>query len=101
MDRLIQWLTAARAMWFAALITVGAIGTGIGFLLGEGAARASFAALIGDHEKRLTAAEKRLSESEARDRDLARETAATNTKILEGLAELKGEVKALRREVRP
>jgi hypothetical protein len=90
MDRLIQWLTAARAMWFAALITVGAIGTGIGFLLGEGSARATFAGQFQDHEKRITAVEAQVRASHE-----------STSLILQGLAELKGEVRALRREVRP
>ena len=90
MDRLIQWLTAARALWFAAIIAVGAIGTGVGFLLGEGAARAMFTAQFNDHEKRLTAIESSV-----------RDHSEVSSLILQGLAELKGEVKALRREVRP
>lgn len=90
MDRLIQWLTAARAMWFAALIAVGAVGTGVGFLLGEGAARAMFQAQFNDHEKRLIVVEAS-----------ARSHGESTSLILQGLAELKGEVKALRREVRP
>jgi hypothetical protein len=90
MDRLVSWLTAARALWVASLITIGAIGTGIGFLLGEGAARASFAAQFQDHEKRLVTVEAHVRASNE-----------STSLILQGLAELKGEVRALRREVRP
>jgi len=90
MDRLIKWLTAARAMWFAALIAIGAIGTGVGFLLGEGAARAIFTTQLEDHEKRLVTLEQN-----------AKHHLEVSSLILQGLAELKGEVRALRREVRP
>jgi hypothetical protein len=90
MDKLVQWLTAARALWFAILIAVGSVGTGVGFLLGEGSARASFAAQYADHERRLVLVELHV-----------REDAITSSRILEGLAELKGEVRALRKEVRP
>jgi hypothetical protein len=90
MDRIIQWLTTARVLWFALVIAAGSVGTGVGFLLGEGSARALFAAQYADHERRLSVVEMQ-----------AREAVTTSSRILEGLAELKGEVRALRKEVRP
>lgn len=90
MDRIVQWFTVGRAIALAIATLAGAVGTGVGFLLGEGSARASFAALYQDHERRLV-----LVEGHARD------SITQNTLILTGLAELKGEVRALRREVRP
>lgn len=90
MDRIVQWFTVGRAIAVALTLIAGGIGTGIGFFLGEGAARATFSALWQDHEKRLVSVEEHVKRATDQ-----------NTRILEGLAELKGEVKALRREVRP
>ena len=90
MDKVIQWFTVGRAIALALMMLAGGVGAGVGFLLGEGSARASFTALYQDHEKRLA-----LVEAHARD------AVSQNTRILEGLAELKGELRALRREVRP
>ena len=90
MEKLIRWFTTARALVVALMFIAGAIGTGVGFLLGEGAARASFAAQYVDLDKRVVAVEL-----------YVREATAQNTRVLEALGELKGELRALRREVRP
>ncbi len=46
-----------RIMWIGAVILSGGIGTGVGLLIGEGRARAEFAARYNGHEERLVAAE--------------------------------------------
>lgn len=88
--KLARWFTAARALVVVLMFAAGAVGTGVGFLLGEGAARARFSSQFLDHEKRLVSVELHV-----------REAAAQNTRVLEMLGEVKGELRALRREARP
>lgn len=83
MERVLKWFTVGRAIALALIALAGGVGAGVGFLLGEGEARATFSALHQDHERRIVAIE------------------VHGPRILEGLAELKGELRALRREVRP
>ena len=89
MDKIVQWFTVGRAIALALMMAVGGVGTGIGFLLGEGSARASFAALYQDHERRLVLVEVH-----------AREATTQNTRILEVLGEVKGELRAVRETLR-
>lgn len=89
MERLLKWFTVGRAIAVALAVLAGGVGTGVGFLLGEGSARASFAAQYMDHEKRLV-----LVEAHARD------AVGQNTRILEVLGEVKGELRAVRETLR-
>jgi len=89
MDKIVQWFTVGRAIALALMMLAGGVGTGVGFLLGEGSARASFTALYQDHEKRLL-----LVEAHARD------AVSQNTRILEVLGEVKGELRAVRETLR-
>ena len=90
MDKIVQWFTAGRAIAAALTVLAGGVGTGVGFLLGEGAARASFVAQF-DTLKAEVVTLKKFTESQSEQ----------NLQILTSLAEIKGEVRALRREVRP
>lgn len=50
-------VTIGRLVWVLLVIGSGGFGTGVGFLLGEGSARATFAAQYEQHDKRIAAAE--------------------------------------------
>lgn len=54
-------ITVGRLVWI--LVSLGSLGfgTGVGFLLGEGSARAAFAAQYEMHEKRIASAELQMS----------------------------------------
>jgi hypothetical protein len=49
-NRLVTW---GRLAWIAIALGSGGVGTGVGFLLGEGAARATFEAKWAEHDRRL------------------------------------------------
>lgn len=83
MDRLIKWFTVGRAIAAAIAILTGGIGTGIGFLLGEGEARATMTAKLDSIDKRLTVIEG----------DVVKSVAS----LKEVVAELKGELRAMRK----
>lgn len=53
-NRLVTW---GRLAWVAIALGSGGVGTGVGFLLGEGAARATFEAKWAEHDKRLQSLE--------------------------------------------
>lgn len=80
-----QIVTRARAIWFAVVLFCTGVGTGIGFLVGEGAARASFEGKWDDHQKRIVSVEAYVAAS-----------AVQNTQVIGMLGELKGEVRAVR-----
>lgn len=84
MDKIVQWFTVGRAVAMAIAILTGGIGTGIGFLLGEGEARASLTARLDSIDKRLTVIEG----------DVVKSVAS----LKEVVAELKGELRAMRKE---
>ena len=50
-------ITVGRLVWILVVIGSGGFGTGVGFLIGEGSARASFAAQYEQHERRISMAE--------------------------------------------
>lgn len=60
-----RFLGWARLAWIAAVIVAGALGTGVGLLIGEGRARELFAAQYADHERRLVTHEGVLRERRA------------------------------------
>lgn len=53
-NRLVTW---GRLAWVAIVLGSGGVGTGVGFLLGEGAARATFEAKWAEHDKRIQSLE--------------------------------------------
>jgi len=50
-------VTFGRLVWVIVVLGSGGVGTGIGFLIGEGSARATFTAQYETHEKRIAATE--------------------------------------------
>lgn len=58
-------LTVGRVVWVLIALMLGGGGTGIGFLIGEGTARANFESRYTDHEKRLGALEAHAAEDRA------------------------------------
>lgn len=84
MDKIVQWFTVGRAIAAAIAILTGGIGTGIGFLLGEGEARGAMTAKLDSIDKRLTVIEV----------DVVKSVGA----LKEMVAELKGELRAMRKE---
>lgn len=88
-NRLVTW---GRMAWLVVALGSGGIGTGVGFLLGEGAARATFEATIKAHETRIESLEVKV--------DVATEKTG---KILEKLNSVEGSldtIKALLRNDR-
>ena len=88
-NRLVTW---GRMAWLVVALGSGGVGAGVGFLLGEGAARAQFAATIEAHEARINVLETKV--------DNATEKA---NKILEKLNSVEGSldtIKALLRSDR-
>ena len=61
LTRLNRIVTFGRLVWVLVVLGSGGIGTGIGFLIGEGSARATFAAQYETHDKRLASAEAQLA----------------------------------------
>ena len=59
-ERVGKWLTIGKVATIAFALVTGAIGTGVGFLLGEGAARATFDGRFIDHDKRIGVLETRV-----------------------------------------
>jgi len=59
-ERVGKWLTIGKVAALAIALVTGAVGTGVGFLLGEGAARATFDGRIVDHDKRIGVLEVRV-----------------------------------------
>lgn len=58
-------ITTGRLVWLLVAIGLGGIGTSVGFLIGEGAARAGFGARFTEHDRRLTAIEMEQAEARA------------------------------------
>lgn len=56
-ERVGKLLTWGKLAWLAVAFGSGGIGTGVGFLIGEGAARATFEAKWTEHDKRIQALE--------------------------------------------
>jgi hypothetical protein len=56
-ERVNRILTWGKLAWLAVAFGSGGIGTGVGFLLGEGAARATFEAKWSEHDRRIQALE--------------------------------------------
>ncbi len=56
-ERVNKILTWGKLAWLAVAFGSGGIGTGVGFLLGEGAARATFEAKWAEHDRRIQALE--------------------------------------------
>jgi hypothetical protein len=62
-ERVNKILTWGKLAWLAVAFGSGGIGTGVGFLLGEGAARATFEAKWAEHDRRIQALELSNAES--------------------------------------
>lgn len=62
-DRVVKLVTWGKLAWLAIAFGFGGVGTGVGFLLGEGAARATFEAKWAEHDKRIQALEVANTES--------------------------------------
>lgn len=56
-ERVNRLFTLGRLAWLAVVLGSGGIGTGVGFLLGEGAARATFEAKWAEHDRRIQSLE--------------------------------------------
>jgi len=56
-ERVSKFITWGKLAWLAIAFGSGGIGTGVGFLIGEGAARATFEAKWTEHDKRIQALE--------------------------------------------
>lgn len=83
MDKIVQWFTVGRAIALALTVLAGGVGAGIGFVFGEGAARASLAITLDGLDKRLKVIEV--------------DVTGSLSAVKEGLAEVRGELRALRR----
>lgn len=84
-ERVGKWLTLGKVAALAIALVTGAIGTGVGFLLGEGAARATFDGRLGDHDKRIGVLEIR-----------ADRAAETSAQILGKLGNVEGTLETIR-----
>lgn len=84
-ERVGKWLTIGKVAALAIALVTGAIGTGVGFLLGEGAARATFDGRLGDHDKRIGVLETR-----------ADRAAEASSAILGKLGNVEGSLEAIK-----
>jgi len=84
-ERVGKWLTIGKVAALAIALVTGAVGTGVGWLLGEGAARATYDGRIGDHDKRIGVLEIR-----------ADRAAETSAQILGKLGNVEGTLETIR-----
>jgi len=82
-------ITRARLIWTVVTLFIAAICTGVGFLIAEGSARASFDGKWQDHEKRIAVIEA-----------FAVSANTQNIKIIGELGEIKGELKGVSKMLR-
>lgn len=85
LERVGKWLTIGKVAALAIALVTGAVGTGVGWLLGEGAARATYDGRIGDHDKRIGVLEIR-----------ADRAAETSAQILGKLGNVEGTLETIR-----
>lgn len=84
-ERVGKWLTLGKIAALAIALVTGAIGTGVGWLLGEGAARATYDGRIVDHDKRIGVLELR-----------ADKAAEVSAQILGKLGNVEGTLETIR-----
>jgi hypothetical protein len=84
-ERVGKWLTIGKVAALAIALVTGAVGTGVGWLLGEGAARATYDGRIVDHDKRIGVLEIR-----------ADRAAETSAQILGKLGNVEGTLETIR-----